>query len=231
VQVPSSVEWRRWDSFVAQRIDVRTSDPRTVNIVEGKKGVSAPSEKGVGMGEERFDRAGAVFREPSGPHAVEEGSDGLHQRPATAGASSDSEARYEAPTNGSPTPLPVRPENAPSAIDGADADDGASAPRVGGVPSPDHGPGAEDRQGEGRSADADRPAPPLTADDERADSLPLYPSLSSELRDAYVAFPAAGPPASQAAARRAEARGTLVRLLVRYTLARSAEARDVRRAA
>jgi hypothetical protein len=182
------------------------------------------------VGDERIGRADAVFRELSGSDAVEVNSDGLHQRPASAGASS-SEARYEARPNGSPTPLPVRPENAPVPGDGADGDQEATGPRVGGVPSPGDVPAPDDHQGGGRAADAGRPPSALTSEDERADSLPLYPSLASEVRDAYTAFPAAGPPASQAAARRAEARGTLVRLLVRYTLARGADAREVRKAA
>ncbi len=183
------------------------------------------------MGEARIDRADAVFRELSGSDAVEVGSGGLHRRPASAGASSNSEARYEAPPNGAPTPLPVRAQDASPAIDGAVADEGASAPCVGGVPSPDHDPVPKNRQGEERPADVDCPHPSLTPEAQSADPFPTYPSLSDELRDAYIAFPAAGPPASQAAARRADARGTLVRLLVRYTLALEADAREVRRAA
>ena len=183
------------------------------------------------MGKEEFDRADAVFRELSKAEAVEVESDGLHRRPASAGASTNSEASYEAPPNGAPTHLPVCPQDASPAIDGADADEGVSAPCVGGVPSPDHVPEPENRQGEGRPADADRPHPSLTGEDPHADSLPLCPSLSSELRDTYAVYPAAGPPASQAAARRADARGTLVRLLVRFTLAQNADAREARKAA
>jgi hypothetical protein len=170
-------------------------------------------------------------REPLGLKPVEVDSDGLHRRPAQAGASSDSEARHEAPPSGAPTDLPVRPENCPLAIDGADADEGAAAPGVGGFPSPGHDQATEDRQGEGRPVDAGAAPPFLTAENPNADPFLTYPSLSSELRDAYIAFPAAGPPASQAAARRADARGTLVRLLVRFTLAHNADAREVRRAA
>ena len=47
----------------------------------------------------------------------------------------------------------------------------------------------------------------------------------------YVAYPVAGPPASQARSRRAEARGLLVRLLIRFALSRKADAAALRRAA
>ncbi len=171
------------------------------------------------------------FREPLEPRSVSIGSGGRDRRPAPAGASSDSEARYEAHPNGVPTPLPVRPENAPAPGGGAQPGPEASAPGVGGVPASGDDPSPEDRQDAGRPADAGGTAPDLTAENEGADSFPLYPSLAGDLRDAYLAFPAAGPPASQAAARRAEARGTLVRLLVRYALARGEDAQEVRKAA
>ena len=62
---------------------------------------------------EKFARVDALFREPSPPDAVEGSSDGLHRRLAPAGASSDSEARYEAPPPQASPPLPAPPASAP----------------------------------------------------------------------------------------------------------------------
>lgn len=99
-------------------------------------------------------RGEADCREPSLPAAVRGGSDGLHRRPAQAGASTDSEARYEAPPNGTPNHLRPCPENASVVGNGAHAGEAAPAARFGGVPSPSHDKAPEDHQGERRSVDA-----------------------------------------------------------------------------
>jgi hypothetical protein len=56
-------------------------------------------------------------------------------------------------------------------------------------------------------------------------------SMGKEKHDGYAVLPRVGPPASEAAARRAEARGTLVRLLVRHVLGRGLDSSPARKAA
>ncbi len=146
------------------------------------------------MGEKQND-----FREPPRLQAVKENSDGLHRRPAPAGASSDSEARHEARPQRTPASLPVHSQIPP-------------APRVGGVSPSSDVPSPEDHPIERRPA-----APGLAA------------SPLKEVPDGFAFVPLVRPPAPEAALRHAEARATLVRLLVRRVLA--AESRPARKAA
>jgi len=108
------------------------------------------------MGEERFDRADAVFRELSRPNAVKEDSDGLHRRPAQAGASSDSEARHEAQVPPNQTVLPIRPESScrPDPEAGRPEETASVGNPI--VPSEGNDQVQADHQGQQRPADADR---------------------------------------------------------------------------
>lgn len=108
------------------------------------------------MGETDFGGGVGDFREPSGPGAVNESSDGLHRRTASAGASSDSEARHEARPIRPPPPLPLHPENAPVTIDRVKGDDRSPAPSVSRISSPGEDQAPGDRPGQRGPADADR---------------------------------------------------------------------------
>lgn len=161
------------------------------------------------MGEEKFDGVGAFFPEPFRPNAVKEESEGRDRRPGPPGASSDSEARYEARPNGSPTPISLPPQDASLAIDGPQPDQEAAAPGVGGVPSPGHDQATGDRQGDRRAAHAGQSHPSLMAEDYEGNSIPPPFTISIEPL----------PPPSDWAFKRAEARTLVVRFLARQAVA------------
>ncbi len=214
------------------RISGRLEPSSTIlSIWRGKAG-ARPLQGGWGMAEIQDRSPGrADCPEPSGPGAVEATSDGLYRRPAPAGAYPEDEARHEASAQQAPLPRTVRSENVLGVDRGPENAEAAAAPCVPSLPSPGHDQLQGDHAAPRRSADAVRPAAPLNEEIE-SNAVPCPKvSLAKEIREAYAVFPVAGPPAKEVAGRRADARGTLVRLLVRYTLARNAEPREQRKAA
>jgi hypothetical protein len=177
----------------------------------------------MGKQQRRIREAARDFHEPSPAWTVIEGGSGRDRRPGPLGASCENEARYEAPLPANLSLVPVRPQ---SPLGPPESGEAAAAPRLRRVPPPKHDQAEAGRPPERRSADAGL-APPCL----KAKNQDHVESFAKEAQDGYAVLSRVGPPASEAAARRVEARKMLARLLVRYAVGRGVGSPPARKAA
>lgn len=178
----------------------------------------------MGKQQRRIREAAKDFHEPSPAWTVIEGGSGRDRRPGPAGASSENEARYEAPLPANLSLVPVRPQSPPGPPENGEA---PAAPRLRRIPPPGHDHAKAGRPPERRSADAG--LAPACLKSKNQDRHAEW--VARKAHDGYAVLSLVGPPASEAAARRVEARKMLARLLVRYAVGRGVGSPPARKAA